>query len=362
MSAMGKMSNRARNLLLAVLAMLVFAQAGPVAAQAVDPGATARQLMEQARRAGGKGTMPNAWWDVEALIRGADEQGSAANWAAVEQEARRLVNAAEFLNQMRQHKSALEALLGRYDQSLAEIGALYGVEPSPLLAGAPAAADLIERLTTASLRRQVEVDSLRVENRRLAGTVGDRAEALEAQVATQQAEISALRKKLWDTELRAGMAEADRSAAESVLTRKQQREEAIAAIRQAFGKDEAEIVVTAEGGVVLRVFALSFGVGSAELGKGQDKLVGKIADAVSRFPGAPLTIEGHTDDSGGRDANLKLSEKRAAAVARLLEKKLSLGSGAIATVGLGPDRPLALNSSAAGKARNRRIDLVIGAQ
>jgi outer membrane protein OmpA-like peptidoglycan-associated protein len=34
----------------------------------------------------------------------------------------------------------------------------------------------------------------------------------------------------------------------------------------------------------------------------------------------------------------------------------------ITTVGLGPDRPLALNSTAAGKARNRRIDLVIGAQ
>ena len=41
---MGKMSNGARNLLLAVLAMLVFAQAGPVAAQAVDPGATARHV------------------------------------------------------------------------------------------------------------------------------------------------------------------------------------------------------------------------------------------------------------------------------------------------------------------------------
>jgi len=145
-----------------------------------------------------------------------------------------------------------------------------------------------------------------------------------------------------------------------VLTRKQQREEALASVRSAFSKDEAEVVVTADGAVQLRVFALSFGVGSADLSKGQNKLVGKIADAVSRFPGAPVTIEGHTDDSGGRDANLKLSEKRAATVARLLEKKLSLGKDAIATAGYGPDRPLALNSTAEGRARNRRIDVMIG--
>lgn len=348
------------------LAMMALAAslAAPVAAHAqpADPAATARQLVEQARRAGGKGTLPNAWWDLEAAITAAEEQGAAADWTAVEARARRLVNAAEFLNQMRQHKSALEALLGRYDQSLAEIAALYGVEPSPELAGAPAAADLLERLTAASLRRQVEVDSLRVENRRLAGTVGDHAEALEAQVAAQRAEISELRRKLWDAELKAGMAEADRSAAESVLERKRQREDAVKAVRDAFGKDEAEVVVTPEGDVVLRVFGLAFGVGSADLGKGQEKLAGKITDALARFPGAPVTVEGHTDDSGGREANLKLSLRRAEAVARLLEGRLGLAEGAIATAGHGPDRPIATNGTKAGKARNRRIDVVIGAQ
>jgi outer membrane protein OmpA-like peptidoglycan-associated protein len=351
-----------KSTILLLVVLLTASVATQVAAQAVDAGATTRQLVEQARKAGGKGTLPNAWRDLESRILEADAQGASADWTSVELEARRLVNAAEFLNQMRQQKSGMEALLGRYDQSLAEIAALFGLEPDPLLSGAPAAAELIERLSAASLRRQVVLDSLRVENRRLVETVGDHNEALEAQVATQQAEISTLRKKLWDTELRAGVAEADRSAAESVLTGKQQREEALAAVRAAFTKDEAEILVTADGAVVMRVFALSFGVGSAELSKGQDKLVGKMADAVSRFPGAPVTVSGHTDDTGSRDANLKLSEKRAVTVARLLEKKLTLGKDTIATEGHGPDRPLALNSTPEGRARNRRIDLVIGMQ
>ncbi len=349
------------NRMVAWLAVCVIVGAAAGArAQAVDAGATARQLMEQARRAGGRGTLPNAWWDLENRINQADLQGAAADWTAVEQEAQRLVNQAEFLNQMRQQKSGLEALLGRYDQSLVEIATLLGVEVDPLLSGAPAAADLLEKLTAANLERQVALDALRVENRRLKDTVGGHAEALEAQVATQQAEISMLRKKLWDTELRVGMAEADRSAAESELTRKQDREEAVAAVRKSFGKDEAEVVVTAEGAIVLRVYGLSFGVGSAQLGKGQDKLVGKIADAVARFPGAPVTVEGHTDNSGRREKNQALSEQRAAAVARLLEEKLALNDGSLATAGYGPEKPVASNGSASGRARNRRIDIVIG--
>lgn len=347
--------------LLPATVAVLFLAAGAAGAQPEDPGATTRRLIEEARQTGAKGTLPNAWWDLEARVRAADEEGASADWRLVEIEARRLVAASEFLSQMRQHKSALEALLGRYDQSLAEIGALFGVEPSPVLSGAAAATDLLERLTAANLARQVEVDSLRVENRRLVGTVGDHAEALEAQVAAQQAEISALRKKLWDAELRAGMAEADRSAAETVLSKKQQREEAVSAVRAGFSKTEAEVEVNAEGAVVLRVFALSFASGSAELGRGQEELVGRIADALARFPGASLKVEGHTDGTGRRETNLELSQKRAAVVARLLEAKLSLGAGTIGTEGFGPDRPLGRNNTAAGKARNRRIEVVIGA-
>ena len=164
--------------ILPVLLLVLAAAVAPAAAQSADPGATTRQLMEQVRKASGKGTLPNAWWDLESHVREADAQGAAADWSAVEREARRLVNAAEFLNQMRQQKSGMEALLGRFDQALAEIGLLFGQDPDPLLSGSPAAADLIDRLNTANLRRQVVLDSLRVENRRLVETVGDHAEAL----------------------------------------------------------------------------------------------------------------------------------------------------------------------------------------
>jgi len=70
-------------------------------------------------------------------------------------------------------------------------------------------------------------------------------------------------------------------------------------------------------------------------------------------------IEGHTDNTGTRDANLRLSRRRAETVARLLEGKLNWETNSIVTEGIGPDRPIANNGTAKGRAHNRRIDVVI---
>jgi OOP family OmpA-OmpF porin len=205
----------------------------------------------------------------------------------------------------------------------------------------------------------VVLDSLVVENRRLTETVGGRAEALESTVTELQVEVSALRQKLWESQLRAGVAEADRSAAESVLVRKQQREQAIAEVRAMFGPEEGDVLVSADGSVIMRMFGVRFGVGSAALSSGQDELVGRVAQAIGKFPGAEVRLEGHTDDTGGRDANLRLSRRRAESVARELEQRLGRAPEEFTTEGYGPDRPIALNSTPEGRARNRRIDVVI---
>jgi len=159
--------------------------------------------------------------------------------------------------------------------------------------------------------------------------------------------------------LRVGVAEADRSAAESVLTRKQERDAAIDAIRSSFTAEEGEILLTPAGEVVMQVYGISFGVGSSALKAGQDDLVDKIVAAIQFFPAPEVRVDGHTDDTGGHDANLRLSRRRAETVARLLERKLGREEGSLATEGFGPDKPIALNSTPEGRAMNRRIDVVI---
>ncbi|MBE0565345.1 MAG: OmpA family protein [Krumholzibacteria bacterium] len=357
---------RARIAAAAGLVVLVLAlagwPAGPSPAQGQDPGAEVARLLDQAKDLGAKGQLPTAWWNLEERFKRARDGGAdPATWAALERDARRLVNQASFVDEMRRRKSAMEALLGRFDQALAEIGALYGLAPVPELTGTAAARDLVARLDALNLRRQVLVDSLTITNRTLTESVGGRAAVRESLITSLQVEVSALRQRLWEMELRAGVAEADRSAAETVLGAKQQREAAVAQVRAMFTPAEAEVTLTATGDVVLRLHGIGFDVGSAVLRAGQDDLVRRLVDAVALFAGAALRVEGHTDDTGSSSANQRLSRRRAETVAGVLAARLGRDAATITVEGFGPDRPVALNSTPEGRALNRRIDVVIGA-
>jgi peptidoglycan-associated lipoprotein len=77
-----------------------------------------------------------------------------------------------------------------------------------------------------------------------------------------------------------------------------------------------------------------------------------VADKAKR-----LSIEGHTDERGGREYNLALGQKRAEAVAKSLAL-LGVGSGQVEAVSFGKERPAAQGSDEAAWARNRRAELV----
>ena len=318
------------------------------------------ELMQQAKKLGAKGQLPHAWWDLDSRLEEAEKNGATPEqWAALHDKGRHLVHAAAFIEDMRSRKSGMEALLGRFDQALAQIGTLYGVPLDPVLSGTDLAEDLIDQLNDINFQRQVLADSLTVANRRFNQSGGGRGAEQDSLITVLQVEVSSLRRQLWESELRVGVAEADRSAAESVLTKKQKREEAVAAIRSSITPEEGEILLTAGGEVVMQVYGISFGVGSASLNSGQDDLVDKIVSAIEMFPEGKVRVEGHTDDTGSNDANLRLSRRRAETVARLLEQKLTRDEGSIATEGFGPNKPIALNSTPEGRALNRRIDVVI---
>jgi outer membrane protein OmpA-like peptidoglycan-associated protein len=337
---------------------------GAAQAQEVDakPEAVVEELMQQAKKMGAKGQLPHAWWKLDSRVGEAKKNGAGPEeWAAMEVSARRLVNAAAFVEEMRSQKSGMEALLGRFDQALMEIGTLYSTPVDPELSGSDLARDLIYQLNAKNLERQVLIDSLTVVNRHYSEMVDGRTAAQDSLITALQVEVGSLRRQLWETELRVGVAEADRSAAENVLTKKQDREAAIAAVRASFTPEEGEIILMPGGEVVIRVHGIAFGVGSATLNSGQDLLVDKIVAAISLFPGSLVRVEGHTDNTGSADANLRLSRRRAETVAGLLEPKLGLQEGTIGTEGFGPDKPVALNSTPEGRALNRRIDVVIGA-
>ena len=349
-----------------LLVVLTVAFAGDVLAAnnqadpaSIDPLATARIYRARADKLGAKGNLPAAWRTYDKHLDDADAESlSSEALADLESEGLRLVNRATLLHEVKDSRGALENLLGRYDRTLRRLAALMDVDLAPELTGDTAGERVLSLLETQRLERQVLLDSLRVENRRLRELTGGRVAAQDSVITQLRVELSAVRQQLWETELRAGVAEADRSAAESALSQRQQREADVAAMVAALG-DDADAVLEPDGTITLQVHGLDFAVGSANLAPGQADLMNALAAAVGRFPGAAVRVEGHTDDTGSRSANLKLSRRRAATVAGGIERRLDLPAGAVDTVGHGPDRPVAPNSTAEGRARNRRIDIVI---
>ena len=83
--------------------------------------------------------------------------------------------------------------------------------------------------------------------------------------------------------------------------------------------------------------------------------VNKLAIVGKACAGLKIEIQAFTDNQGKRAANTRLSGKRAVAVKEYLVE-LGLSPGLLTAVGFGPDRPVASNRTASGRARNRRIE------
>jgi type II secretory pathway predicted ATPase ExeA/outer membrane protein OmpA-like peptidoglycan-associated protein len=80
-----------------------------------------------------------------------------------------------------------------------------------------------------------------------------------------------------------------------------------------------------------------------------------IADALAKDPQASAILEGHTDDSGPEAYNLDLSSRRAIAVREALINEFNVPSTQLTAIGSGSAAPVRPNSSAAGRAYNRRV-------
>ena len=83
-----------------------------------------------------------------------------------------------------------------------------------------------------------------------------------------------------------------------------------------------------------------------------------VAANLNKYPGSTVAVIGHTDNTGSAAYNMDLSARRASAVANILIAN-GVAPGRIQAIGRGEDAPIASNLTAAGRAQNRRVDIVI---
>ena len=101
-----------------------------------------------------------------------------------------------------------------------------------------------------------------------------------------------------------------------------------------------------------------FDVNSDVLKQESFTIIKQFGDALVSNTSLKIKIIGHTDSDGSDAANLTLSQKRAAAVKTYITENYAVAGSRIQTEGKGESQPVAQNTSAEGKAKNRRVEFV----
>ena len=113
----------------------------------------------------------------------------------------------------------------------------------------------------------------------------------------------------------------------------------------------------ADGRVVLR--SLRFVDGKPAVLQESEPVILAIAELLLRDPGLKLHVVVHSDNAAPAQASIELSKKRAAAVTQILTRKHRIAQARVQPAGLGPLAPVASNRNEEGRAKNRRVELVL---
>ncbi len=109
---------------------------------------------------------------------------------------------------------------------------------------------------------------------------------------------------------------------------------------------------------------LLFQSGSWSVGSEGKKAVQQLGTVLAENPDIAVLIEGHTDNvpykgNNQLSGNWDLSTKRATAIVKILKQNSSINAGNLTAAGRGEYAPIASNTTAEGKAKNRRIEVIL---
>jgi len=185
--------------------------------------------------------------------------------------------------------------------------------------------------------------------RQRVGEVNDKVEGLSKSVEENQERTKANEAKIADVDQRAqaaserayGRADEAAAAADKVNARAD-------AIEAASKRLVYEVVLTEDQG--------GFKFGQSKLPEDAQQQIDKLVDQLKANPnGAYIEIEGHTDSVGPKAINYKIGLERAEAVKRYLYEQHQIPLHKINVISYGEDKPVAPNTTKAGRAQNRRV-------
>jgi len=106
------------------------------------------------------------------------------------------------------------------------------------------------------------------------------------------------------------------------------------------------------------VYGIFFDTGKSDIKTESDAAIAEIAKLLKNNGALNLYVVGHTDNAGSFDSNMKLSQDRAGAVAKVLVDKHGIAAARLKSYGVASLAPVTSNDTEDGKAKNRRVELV----
>ncbi len=187
--------------------------------------------------------------------------------------------------------------------------------------------------------------------------------------AQRQAELAAAKQAQMKAEADAAAAKAKaeqdalKAKEEAARADAERARQAAAALRTQLLEQLNRILETRDTprGLVVNMADVLFDFGKYDLRPEAREKLAKLSGIILAHPGLNLAIEGHTDNVGTNEVNLKLSEQRAESVrSYLIEQGLALTS--VSAKGFGETVPVADNSTSSGRQKNRRVEIVVSGE
>ena len=189
----------------------------------------------------------------------------------------------------------------------------------------------------------------------------EKAHLAAEQAARAQAEAETARAAA-QAQQQAAQAEAERARkqAEDAERARQQAEAEKGELRKRLLDQFNSVLQTRDSarGLIVNMSDVLFDTGKYTLKPGAREKLAKISGIVLAHPGLNLQVEGHTDSVGSDEYNQTLSEQRASSVRDFLVQQ-GVPEHSVTSRGFGKTQPVASNDTADGRAKNRRVELVV---
>lgn len=289
-----------------------------------------------------------------------------------EYEARHALQIAISTRSLERNDQAWEKLMLGYEIEMGRVAHAAGGEFLPFDLGAGVAADslivYIQNLQMQSASSDELTQQLASKLQRtldLAGSdySGENPLTLADRIHSRVSELvdanQSLENRLTEREYQLSELKADHTEVAAQLEARTAKEEKLKKAKQILLPSEGQVLFNAANDIILRLSGLSFDVNKSDIKDGHAPLLEKVKTVLEMFEDAKLVVEGHTDASGEPSVNLALSEKRAYSVMQYLRQSLLISADRILAIGYGSEKPIASNKTTEGRAKNRRIDIII---